>query len=160
MRRVDIIPRIALATSVLAGAVGVWYAWPGRLACEVLGITGGQKLAVTVLTDIVNWGLGLSVAIVGGYGSILLRLKKGPPLTRSDRMLAVSAIVCFSWSAYFASMWRELLAQALYIDCPKLIASPWMTRSFSNYTYFLLAGLLILVCMVGLLALRPTGSSS
>jgi hypothetical protein len=153
MRRLENAAMVIVALAVLAGAIAIVWAWPGAFPnCTSTDISEAQKIAVSELSDIVKWGLGLSVGIVGVYGSALLHLTVGPALTRFGRLLTLCAMECFAFSAYFALMWRDLLVQALYINCPKLIASQWMLRSFDCYTYFFLAGLAVVIVMIGAIA--------
>jgi len=154
MRHVELLAKLALTLSIAGGLIYLYYAWPSDFpGCASTKVTDAQKLAIAELTDIVKWIFGLSVGMIGLYGSIMLRMKDGPSLTRGGKMLVMTSIVCFSFAAYFAVIWRRLLSQALYVDCPSLIAQPWMARSFDAQTYFFVAGIAVIGFMVALVAL-------
>ncbi|MGF6757496.1 hypothetical protein [Paraburkholderia sp. GAS42] len=152
MRHIDCVATGILVICAGLGIYGIFYAWPGEFPpCAVGHLDDPQKLAVAELTDIAKWGLGLSVGLVGLFGSILMGIKEGLKFTHGGRLLLLSAILCFSFSAYFALVWRKLLVQAFYANCITLITTPWMSRAFDVYTYFFVGGLAIVASMLALL---------
>lgn len=148
MRRTDSFAWLVLALIIGSGAFMLWYVWPSPFpGCDETSLSSAQTLAITDRTDVVKWILGLSVGMTGLFGSFLLRLKSGPALTRGGKVLVLAVICCFSFSAWFALIWRTLMAQALYLNCPTLIADAWIQRSFDALTYFFGGGLAILWLM-------------
>lgn len=152
---------VILGVCVLAGVVVLICTWPGPFpGCNLVPMKEGQKAAIEQLSDIVKWGLGIAVSICGLYGSLLLRIKSSPGFTLAGNLLATAIIVCFAFSAYFALIWRQLLAEVLYQDCVKLISNPWLTGPFNAFTDFFVAGLGLIAVMAVLMIFSPSSSQS
>jgi hypothetical protein len=156
MHRTEWTAALVLSTAVIGGIVVLAWAWPGEFpGCAVNNLKEAQRIAVDQLSDIVKWGLGISVSVCGLYGSLLLRIKSSPGFTLAGNFLAAAIVICFAWSAYFALIWRQLLVEALYQDCITLISNPWLARPFNAFTDFFVAGLGLIALMAVLLMFSP-----
>jgi hypothetical protein len=148
MRRTEAIAGGILVLCVVAGALTLWFTWPGEFpGCAATELKAGPKAAVDQLSDIAKWGLGIAVSLCGLYGSLLLRIKAAPGFTMAGNLLAAAIVVCFGFSAYFALIWRQLLVEVLYQDCVTLISNPWLTRPFNAFTDFFVAGIALIAVM-------------
>jgi hypothetical protein len=156
MRASDTIAAVILGLCVLGGAIGIVHARPGDPpTCAETVLTPEKKLAIEGLRDIVKWGLGISVTMVGLFGSILLRVKDSLNLTLAGNLLAASIAVCFGWAAYFALLWSQAVAQVLFLKCVDQIAAPWLQRSYEAFTDFFLTGLAVTAAMIAWMIFAP-----
>ncbi len=114
------------------------------------------KEAIAIYTDIVNWGIGIAVALASLFGSQLLAIKAGPNYSQSGRLMLVGLVVSMCLSVYFGLRWRALVAQSWFLECPKLIAMDYVKLSFDYHTYFLAGGLGVLAVMAILQAFPPS----
>jgi hypothetical protein len=147
-----------LAWIVLAAVIGLGLAAlvaglrQQFLACpQVPANEVNYKEVVAALTDVVKWGLGVSVGATGLFGSQLLLLKDSPRYTQTGRLLVVSVVLSMCLATFFGLRWQTLVGQSWFLNCPHLIGDVYLQRSFDFHTYFLAGGLGILALMAILL---------
>lgn len=152
--RVETIVKWLVWVLLASGAATIAYlSFQADPNCAIEAAVGdARKLALAEHTDIVKWGLGLSVTMVGLFGSFMLRLKESPNLTRTGHLLFFSAMSCFAFAAYFALLWRSRLGLALYMECSSLAAHPWMTNVYDAHHWFFVGGLAVLLATACLIA--------